>query len=113
MNYLKDDVHFEVYVTHDLGEEKIRCYQKNKFKCIRIDLSDPSLLSAQPQKIEDEVLNQYDNKKFIYWNDELEKESELKKTFELDKVILGLLIFLGLGIMSKFFRNKNRRTKLF
>ena len=61
-----EDVHFEVFVTHDLGQEKIDTYKTNKIKCVRIDLSNPELLTASPDVIKETVLTQQKNKTIIY-----------------------------------------------
>lgn len=41
VKYENEDVHIEVFVTHDLEQEKIDIYRANKVKCVRIDLSKP------------------------------------------------------------------------
>jgi hypothetical protein len=68
--YENKDVHFEVFVTHDLDQEKIDIYKTNKIKCVHINLSDPDWLTATPEKIKDAVLNQHKNKTIIHWMDE-------------------------------------------
>ncbi len=65
-----EDIHFEVFVTHDLDKEKIDLYKTKKIKCIKIDLSNPELLTAQPENIVDAVLRQTKNKTVVYWEDE-------------------------------------------
>ena len=64
-------MHFEVFVTHDLSKEKIQFFEDNKIKCVRIDLSNPDLLTASQETIKNKVLNQYHNKILIYWENNI------------------------------------------
>ena len=110
VTYENKDVHFEVFVTHDLDKEKIDTYKNNKIKCVRINLSYPELLSASPEKIKDELLNQHENKTIIYWQDEIipipdpipaKKNSNWK--FWL---IIPIIVFGSCWIYNKWFKQK-------
>lgn len=65
VKYENENVHLEVFVTHDLDNEKIGIYKANKVKSVRIELSEPELLTAPPEKITEAVLNQYKNKAIV------------------------------------------------
>lgn len=100
------DVHFEIFVTHDLDDEKIKVYKSQKVKCIRIDLSKHKWLSASSGEIEDAVLNQLNNKTIIYWEDQqVVKES---------KGMSGLVVLVigGIALGAIFvYRVLTRRRK--
>jgi hypothetical protein len=101
-----EDVHFEVVVTHDLDEEKIALYKTNKAKCVRIDLTETSLLSAIPETIQEVVLKDIRVKSLIYWNDEIQKE-KLKEGFSLkDILVLGITLTAILVAVKKLFKPK-------
>lgn len=108
VNYENEAVHFEVFVTHDLDQQKIDIFKANKVKCLRIDLSTPELLTASPEKIKDAVLNQYSNKTIIYWQDEVLKPyAESESEFSLGHVLITIGPFIGL----KFLFNQFVKTK--
>lgn len=110
VKYENEDVHFEVFVTHDLDQEKIEIYNANKVKCVRIDLSEPELLTASPEKIKEVVLNQYKNKTVVYWQDEIEKAHESTEPgFGLKHVLMLIGAFIGLRFLyNRFFKPKRR-----
>lgn len=56
-------------MTHDLDHDKIEMYQTNKVNCVRIDLSDKSLLQAEPEVIKALVLDEARSKTLIFWKD--------------------------------------------
>ena len=64
--------------------EKINAYENNGIKCVRIDLSNPELLTAKREKIIDEVLNSWENKTLIGWQT---KMVPALTTMEADKNI--------------------------
>jgi len=100
VKYQNEDVHFEVFVTHDLSNEKIKFYKENKIRCVWIDLSKPELLTANPEFIKDEVLKQYNNKKLIHWGDNNNAPSN-----QLLYVFIALISFIGLRwLYKKIFR---------
>ena len=68
--YKNEDVHFEVFVTHDMEAGKMEIYKANKVKCIKINLSNTEWRTADPDKIKDAVLNQYRNKVIYNWVEE-------------------------------------------
>ncbi len=105
-----EDVHFEVFVTNDLSQDKHTIYKTNKVKCVRIDLSEPSLLTASPEKIKETVINQYKNKTVVYWQDEILKPFESTQAdFSLKYVLILIGAFLGLRFLyNHFFKTKKR-----
>ena len=109
--YQNEDVHFEVFVTHDLDQEKIDIYKNNKIKCLRINLSDQYWLSTSPETIKDAVLNQHKTKSTIYWTDEPIKIGQEKRDpFNLGNFLLSIIATIGIAyLFRKFFlRRKNR-----
>jgi hypothetical protein len=103
-----EDVHFEVVVTHDLDEEKTALYKTNKTKCVRIDLTEKSLLSALPETIKEVVFKDVKVKRLIYWNDEIENE-KLTEGFSLkDILVLGITLTAILVAVKKLFKPKRK-----
>ncbi len=113
VKYENEDVHFEVFVTHDLDNEKIGIYKDNKVKCVRIDLSEPVLLTASPEKIKEAVLNQYKNKTVVYWQDEIVKPHESNEPdFGFKHLLLLAGAFIGLRFLyNRFFKPKRRNLR--
>lgn len=105
--YNNEDVHFEVFVTHDLDQEKIGIYKANKIKCVHIDLSAHEWLTASPESIKDAVLNHHRNKAIVYWKDEpAQPKSE---SFNLVNIFLGILAAIGLIYLFKRLSRRRRR----
>ncbi|MBS0647226.1 MAG: hypothetical protein JSR97_11660 [Verrucomicrobia bacterium] len=107
VKYDNEDVHFEVFVTHDLDQEKIGMYKANKIKCVRINLSNPELLSASPESIKETVLNQYKYKTIIYWEDEPVRHKP--ESFNLANIFLGILAAIGLVYLFRKLSGRRRR----
>ena len=109
VKYSNVDVHFEVFVTHDIGKDKIDIYKTNKVKCVKIDLSDSGLLIASPNKIKEAVLDDYKNKSIIYWQDDEFKPYLVKETgFSLKYILIVIGVFIGLKFLFNLFkRNRN------
>ena len=99
VKYKNEDVHFEVFVTNDLAKEKIDIYKANKVKCVRIDLSEPELLTVSPEKIKEAVLSFHKNKTIIYWK--CEPLTDAQQSFSLGKILLGIAALIGLGFLIK------------
>jgi hypothetical protein len=109
-----EDVHFEVFVTHDLDKEKVDLYRNKKVKCVKIDLSNPDLLTAQPENIKDAVLKQTKNKTVVYWEDE--KQIETVQPASSDSVngnnnswLYLILLFLGASFIYNLFTGAKRK----
>jgi hypothetical protein len=108
VTHLNEDVHFEIFVTHDLGQEKVSIYKNNKIKCVRIDLSNPNLLTASSEILKELILNQHKSKTIIFWKD----LSTLKKSESINWRNILLSISIGLGLiyltnkLSKFLSSK-------
>lgn len=96
------DVHVEIVVTHDLGTEKTRAYEKSNTKCVRIDLTEPALLTADKQAIIDAVLNQWDNKTLIGWQQVAPRELSFWEKAALAAVITVLVAF-AFALLEWFF----------
>lgn len=60
-------LHIEVFVTNDISPEKRKEYINNKIQCIRIDLSDKWLKTADKVVIRKSVLNTLTNKSWVYF----------------------------------------------
>ncbi len=105
--FQNEEVHFEVFVTHDLGDEKILMYNDNKVKCVRIDLSESSLLSASPDTIREAVLNSCDNKRLIYWDGKEKSKNE----FGLMELLLVVAAAIGLKFLFSSKRKPRNRRK--
>ena len=111
VKYENEDVHFEVFVTHDLDKEKIDIYKANNIKCVHIDLSHPVWLTASPEEIKEAVLSFHKNKTIIYWKNEPLTENQ--QNISLGNIILGIAALIGLGFLIKRLSGKRRRRKAF
>lgn len=110
------EVHFEIFVHNDLTREKISCYQANKVRCVRIDLSARPLLSASHDAIRNLVLTEYANKRIIYWNEaEVEVEvtpvvGRLPRNNALEHLFFfGALFMIGRWIYNNWLRRRRKR----
>lgn len=113
VNYKNQDLHFEIYVTNDLTQEKIDLYKKNKVKCVKIDLSDSELPSASPKAIREAVLIKYSNKEIIYWEEKLLSSNVVNKSaFSLKNIFIlaGVIVVLKF-IYGIFFQSKKRNGR--
>lgn len=90
-------IHTEVFVTNDLTPVKINAYIDNNIKCVRIDLSNPELLTANKEKIIEQVLNSWENKSLIGWETKsisVANTSQSWKVEDVFKAIFGVAIFI-------------------
>ncbi len=111
VTYDNAKLHFEVVVYHDLEPRKRAYYQSNGINCIKIDLSNPDLLTAQPEQIRNAVIQDKGNKEFIHWNEDKVTEKH-QTSSENNKWLFGLGIFIGSLFLfrnSIFGGSKNRR----
>lgn len=110
VNYNDEDLHFEVYVTHNLDQEKIDLYRQHKLRCVKVDLSDPVLLIAAKDEIIKLVLTQHYNKYVIYWHDEDVKpiESQSRSSFTN---IMAMMAFIAAAILMLVAFLKPRKGK--
>lgn len=105
--YQNEDVHFEIFVSHDVDEEKKNVYRHNKIKSVRIDLSGKMLLSADVNVIRQATLTNIKNKSLIYWNDsELPEE---RGNFDGWALVKGFFAFFGLVLLLRFLFKKRKR----
>lgn len=105
--YNERDIHFEVFVTHDLEKDKIALYQKNQILCVKIDLSDLYNLPLSANEIRNKVLNYPNNKTLIYWpSSHIENASDPDNT-----ILLALIAFIGF-IASVFIVKKLRKKSI-
>jgi hypothetical protein len=86
------DLHFEVFVTHDLTQEKIEVYRTNKIRCVRIDLSDKKFLSFSKEDLIQEILNKTATKKIIFWDEKDSQKSNDNNIIEW--IVGGIVAFL-------------------
>ena len=111
VTYEKQYVHFEVFVTHDLDQEKIDIYKNNKIKCVRVNLSDPKWLAASPEQIKDEVLSQHGTKTSIYWEDEVLKPDDSNDwNFNLKHILIVIAAFIGVRYLWRLFFSSKRQN---
>lgn len=103
--YNERDIHFEVFVTHDLDKEKIALYQKNEILCVKLDLSELYDLPLPPNEIRNKVLNYFNNKTLVYWPSGLSENSS-----DSDNSIL-LALFAFVGFIASVFIVKKLRNK--
>lgn len=88
------EVHFEIFVTHDLETSKIEMYNSNQVRCIKIDLSARDFLAASPEVIKDAVLAQIKNKLIIYWNDDnVQQPIPPQSGIKLEDIVLAVIGF--------------------
>ncbi len=105
VNYQGQDVHFEVYVTHNCEEEKLEVFRSNKIKAVLIDLSDRSLRSASAEEIREKVLNSFKNKKLIYWEDkkEIQIQPVEQRQYAWPRIsLVDVLLFIGIVLGLRF-----------
>lgn len=99
-----EDVHFEVFVTHDLDKGKIDIYKINKIKCVRIDLSNPDLLMTSPERIKELLLNQHANKSIIYW-----PELQKKTGSDWGNILAWILGSIGIAFLLRLLFKRRKR----
>lgn len=112
--YNDTSLHFEVVVHHDLKQDKKLYYQSNKVNCIKIDLTNPELLTAQPAQIRYSVIEDKTNKDFIQWNEDESTCKTTSKKTTLNEVIAGgaFVLIVGYIIKKLLFRStKARRVR--
>lgn len=91
-------IYFEIAVTHFIDNEKRNFFIKNKQRSIEIDLSKLNRLSFK-EEIEKALLYVQDNKKIIYWEQEVKNpitDSTEKKLNPLK--IIAIIIAAGWAI---------------
>lgn len=101
-----EDVHFEIFVTHDLGQEKIDLYKSNKIKCVRINLSNAYWLTASPDGIQKAVLFDTETRNVIFWDDEILTKEENNKW--LTAVSVGAITILSFLLLRWLFKKRRR-----
>lgn len=89
VNYEENILHFEVYVTSDLGLDKINYYNENLIKCLKIDLSDKKYLTMSRESIADTVLNSIHNKTMYGWEIQLKREPVQERKLKIEPVKVG------------------------
>lgn len=88
------NIHFEIFVTHEVDQFKKSLYINNKEKSVEIDLY--KHLTSTFKEIENAVIQNLDNKYIIYWPKEKFKIRDLAV-----KVLLFLsVIFVGFKILK-------------
>lgn len=97
VSYNSSELHFEVFVTHDLDSEKIALYQLNKILCVKIDLSYLINIPASPIEIRNAVLENHLNKKIIFW-----LPSTINPVSKTQNPILKVIVVI-LGVLASIF----------
>jgi hypothetical protein len=110
------DLYFEIIVTHELSIEKKLYYQTNKINCIRIDLTNKSLLTASEEIITRTVLLSKGNKSFIFWHEdppavEATAVKDQPSSSKSAQIIFGGLMLLLSYLFLKKPRNKRKKRK--
>jgi len=108
--YNDQEIHFEVVVHHDLKADKKHHYQSNKINCIKIDLTDPHLLSAQPEQIKYTVIEDKTNKAFIQWNEDTVIAVPDSGNNYLELFLKGLIAFGSIFFIYKSLFSRNTRS---
>ena len=99
------------WMLTDRLDSAIELYKANKVKSVRIDLSEPAMLLASPEKIIDAVLKEYKNKTVVYWQDEILKPYEsTESNFTLRHFLILIGAFIGLRFLYKYFFHPKRRN---
>lgn len=103
-----EHVHLEIVVTHDLGHEKIKQYRGQKIKCIRIDLTDAVLRTADPAIIRQAIVGSHTNKTIIYWD-----ASEAVPASESLIQRLGVIVVViaAISMLIKYLITRRQKTK--
>jgi hypothetical protein len=95
----KENIFFEILVTHPVGEEKEKFYTEGKHKSIEIDLRNYSFTT--PEKLENDVLRNIDNKRVIFPKEE---EKATTKPDLFDYIIYGILVVGGIFVIRFILR---------
>lgn len=107
--YLNQPIHFEIIVSHDFVDTlKEQYYISNNIKCLRIDLSDKSLLTATKKIIQFAVLEDITNKEFLSSASQL-PELYLPSDSSVSAVIIGSAFLVALGLLFKSLTPKRKR----
>jgi hypothetical protein len=96
-------IYFEIYVSHAVDKDKENFFIDGKYKSLEIDLSNH--LTSTFDEIKNAVLITTENKRVIYWTDEMKSEPPQNYDKWVCAGIIGLILF---GIYS-FFADKKRR----
>jgi len=109
--YNSEVLHFEIVVHNRLSAAKEQYYRSGKINCIQIDLSNSELLSAQPEQIIYEVLQEKRNKKFVQWNEDIVPVESVSNTKSW-LIGFGVLIVSLLLFWKPLFGKNKKRKKL-
>lgn len=103
------DIHFEIRVTHKVGQSKEEFYKKGEHKSIEIDLRG-FLYNIEPSELKKIVLNRVDIKRKIFW---MPKSGDLESSTtdnESWNWLIGIGIFIvGILVLPRRGAKKKRR----
>lgn len=95
-------VHFEITVTHGIDEIKRTFYTNGQHRSIEIDLNSITY-DISPTDLENLILLQTHNKKYIFWP----RPPEEKKEMDEGSAIVKFFLFLGaIFLIGRFFSRK-------
>ena len=97
------EIYFEIAVTHFVEPEKEDFFIREQHTCVEIDLSEISTESYE--EIENVVLNHTENKKIIFWEKEIEKESD---NSWIDKWVIAAAGFFFIRFLIRSFGGRRR-----
>jgi hypothetical protein len=102
VKFENEDLHFEVFVTHDLTQEKIEAYRAKKIRCVKIDLSDKKFLSFSKEDLIQEIIERTTTKKVIFWDEENENIENENQNW-----LVGILLLIaGFFFLRWLFKRK-------
>ena len=113
VKYSELELHFEIVVYSDLKEDKKLHYRSNKINCIKIDLTNPELLTAQPEQIKYAVLEDKSNKTFIQWNEDKLTEIPSSDDNHWNEIIGGLVVIGSIIVFFKSLFGRSTKSKKF
>lgn len=111
-NYGDETIHFEIVVTHGLSDEKRDDYRLNKLKCLAINLPLTEYQTKSPEEIKFAVLQEKENKEFVYWEDGNIITSVANSTSE-DKVLSVVIVAGAFYLLGKLINSlmKSRESR--
>lgn len=93
-------VHIEIEVTNPVNEFKKEKYISSKNRCIAIDLSKVDR-EMTPEDLKALVLDEFSNRRFIYWPDEIKEELWVPKAKSSDDTFEKVLWILFIALVLR------------
>lgn len=113
VDYEESTLHFEVYVTNNLGVEKVNYYNSNLVKCVKIDLSDKKYLSMSKNDLTDCILNSTHNKIMYGWQSQIEVNSNEESIWAKywKEILLSIAALVGIYFIYRFFKRASYKLR--